>query len=65
LTFGFDPEGHANATGARSSVNLIRLVVVGAGSLAGRNPPGNTGRTTMGLTELGPIPADLGDLLGP
>jgi hypothetical protein len=44
---------------------LIRLVVVGAGSLAGRNPPGNTGRTTMGLTELGPIPADLGDLLGP
>jgi hypothetical protein len=42
---------------------LIRLVVAGPGSLAGRYPPGNTGRTTMGLTEHGPIPADLVDLL--
>jgi hypothetical protein len=38
---------------------LIRLVVAGPGSLAGRYPPGNTGRTTMGLTEHGPIPDDL------
>ena len=42
---------------------LIRLVVAGPGSLAKRYPPGNTGRTTMGLTEEGPIPADLAELL--
>lgn len=42
---------------------LIRLVVAGPGSLAGRYPHGNTGRTTMGLTEHGPIPDDLADLL--
>ena len=42
---------------------LIRVVVAGPGSLAGRYPPGNTGRTTMGLTEHGPIPADLTGLL--
>ena len=41
----------------------IRLAVAGPGSLANRYPPGNTGRTTMGLTEHGPIPADLADLL--
>ena len=44
---------------------LIRLVVAGPGSLANRYPPGNTGRTTMRLTEHGPIPADIADLLGP
>ena len=38
---------------------LIRLAVAGPGSLAGRYPPGNTGRTTMGLTEHAPIPTDL------
>lgn len=42
---------------------LIRLAVAGPGSLAGRYPPGNTGRATMGLTEHGPIPADLAALL--
>ena len=42
---------------------LIRLLVAGPGSLANRYPPGNTGRTTMGLTEHDPIPADLADLL--
>jgi hypothetical protein len=42
---------------------LIRLAVAGPGSLAGRYPPGNTGRATMGLTEHGPIPADLAELL--
>lgn len=42
---------------------LIRLVVAGPGSLADRYPVGNTGRTIMGLTEHGPIPDDLADLL--
>ncbi len=42
---------------------LIRLIVAGPGSLTGRYPPGNTGRTTMALTEHGPIPTDLTDLL--
>lgn len=42
---------------------LVRLAVAGPGSLAGRYPPGNTGRTTMGLTEHGPISADLAKLL--
>jgi hypothetical protein len=42
---------------------LIRLAVAGPGSLANRYPPGNTGRTAMGLTEHGPIPADLADQL--
>lgn len=44
---------------------VIRLVVAGPGSLAGRYPPGNTGRTTMGLTEHGTIPDDLAPLLPP
>jgi hypothetical protein len=43
---------------------MIRLAVAGPGSLANRYPPGNTGRTTMGLTEHGPIPPDLADVLG-
>ena len=42
---------------------LIRIAVAGPGSLVHRYPPGNTGRTTMGLTEHGPIPDDLVDLL--
>lgn len=42
---------------------LIRIAVAGPGSLAGRYPPGNTGRTTMGITEHGSIPADLAGLL--
>ncbi|MET0459893.1 MAG: hypothetical protein ABW195_11655 [Ilumatobacteraceae bacterium] len=37
----------------------MRLAVAGPGSLVGRYPPGNT----VGLTEHGPIPADLADLL--
>jgi hypothetical protein len=44
---------------------LVRLIVAGPGSLVDRYPPGNTGRTTMGLTEHGPIPADLAELLPP
>lgn len=42
---------------------FIRLVVAGPGSLTNRYPPGNTGRTTMGLTEHGPVPPDLADAL--
>lgn len=42
---------------------IIRLIVAGPGSLVDRYPPGNTGRTTMGLTEHGPIPTDLAELL--
>lgn len=42
---------------------LVRLIVAGPGSLTGRYPPGNTGRTTMGLTETAPLPTDLADIL--
>jgi hypothetical protein len=42
---------------------LVRVAVAAPGSLVGRYPPGNTGRITMKLTERGPIPDDLADLL--
>lgn len=42
---------------------LVRLAVAGPGSLAGRYPTGNTGRTTMRLTETAPVPADLEKIL--
>jgi hypothetical protein len=42
---------------------LVRLVVAGPGSLAGRYPSGNTGRTTMRLTETAPVPPDLKHLI--
>lgn len=38
---------------------IVRLAVAGPGSLAGRYPPGNTGRARMRLIEHGPIPDDL------
>ena len=44
---------------------VIRLAVAGPGSLAGKYPAGNTGRTTMRLTETAPLPADVADTLGP
>lgn len=44
---------------------LVRLAVAAHGSLAGRYPPGNSGRSTMGLTEPGPVPDDLAELLPP
>lgn len=44
---------------------LVRLAVAGPGSLAGRYPAGNTGRTTMGLTETAALPDDLAAVLGP
>ena len=42
---------------------LVRLMIAGPGSLTGRYPPGNTGRTTMGLTETAPLPTDLAHIL--
>lgn len=44
---------------------VIRLAVAGPGSLVGKYPPGNTGRTTMGLTETAPIPDDIEAILKP
>ena len=42
---------------------IIRIAVAGPGSLAGRYPVGNTGRTTMGLTEVALVPDDLAEIL--
>ena len=42
---------------------IIRSIVAGPGSLAGRYPRGNTGRTTMGLTEVADVPDDLARIL--
>lgn len=44
---------------------ILRLAVAGPGSLAGKYPPGNTGRTTMRLTETASLPADIGQVLRP
>lgn len=43
---------------------IIRTAVAGPGSLAGRYPIGNTGRTTMGLTEIADLPDELARVLG-
>jgi hypothetical protein len=43
---------------------IIRLAVAGPGSLAGKYPAGNTGRSTMRLTETAPLPPDIHDTLG-
>ena len=42
---------------------VIRLLVAGPGSLAGKYPVGNTGRTTMSLTEVAEVPDELQALL--
>ena len=42
---------------------VIRIVVAGPGSIVGRYPVGNTGRTTMALTEVAEVPADLDAIL--
>ena len=44
---------------------VIRLAVAGPGSLVGKYPPGNTGRTTMRLTQTAPLPADIEQVLEP
>ncbi len=38
---------------------VVRIIVAAPGSLAGRYPEGNTGRTAAGLTTPMPIPEDL------
>jgi hypothetical protein len=43
---------------------IIRVAVAGPGSLVGKYPPGNTGRTTMGLTETATLPPDIDEVLG-
>ncbi len=42
---------------------LVRLAVASPGSLTGRYPTGNTGRSTMALTRTAPVPDELADLL--
>ena len=44
---------------------VLRLAVAGPGSLAGKYPGGNTGRTTMGLTETATLPDDIAAILHP
>lgn len=44
---------------------IVRLIVAGPGSLAGKYPSGNTGRTTMRLTETAPLSADVAAALAP
>ena len=44
---------------------VIRLAVAGPGSLAGKYPAGNTGRTTMRLTETAELPDDIATILSP
>lgn len=42
---------------------ILRLVVAGPGSLAGRYPAGNTGRSDVSATRPMPIPDDLAAVL--
>jgi len=42
---------------------LVRLIVAALGSLTGRYPTGNTGRSTMALTQTAPVPDELDNLL--
>lgn len=44
---------------------VVRIVVAGPGSLAGRFPVGNTGRTTMKLTAVAEVPPDVLAILDP
>ncbi len=41
---------------------LIRLLVAAPGSLTGRYPAGNTGRSTMALMATAPVPDELAAL---
>ena len=43
---------------------VLRLAVAGPGSLAGKYPVGNTGRTTMGLAETATLPDEIAAILG-
>lgn len=42
---------------------LVRIVVAGPGSLAGRIPAGNSGRARVALTAEMPLPPDLAELM--
>ncbi|CAN7509331.1 DUF3703 domain-containing protein [Mycolicibacterium frederiksbergense] len=42
---------------------VLRIIVAAPGSISGRYPVGNTGRTSVGLTTPMPIPDDLAALL--
>lgn len=44
---------------------LLRFGVAGPGSLVGKYPVGNTGRTAVGLTTIAELPADLEAILSP
>lgn len=44
---------------------VVRLLVAAPGSLSGRYPVGNTGRSDAGLTTPMPVPEDLAPILGP
>lgn len=44
---------------------VVRILVAGPGSLVGKYPVGNTGRTTMSLTEVAEMPPDLDAILTP
>lgn len=41
---------------------VVRIVVAGPGSLAGRYPRGNIGTTAMGLFETADVPPDMAQL---
>lgn len=43
---------------------VVRIALAAPGSLAGKYPEGNTGRTAAGLTVPMPLPPDLADVLG-
>lgn len=43
---------------------VVSILLAGAGSVSGRVPDGNTGRTSAGLSTPMPIPQDLRLLLG-
>jgi hypothetical protein len=42
---------------------VLRLVVAAPGSVSGRYPQGNSGRTSVGLLEPMPVPDDLAQIL--
>lgn len=42
---------------------LLRLIVAAPGSITGRYPAGNTGRSTMALTRTAPVLDEIADLL--
>ena len=58
LAYGIQHRDRREVTG-----QLIRLLVAGPGSIAGRYPLGNTGGANVSATAPMPIPADLQDLL--